>query len=45
VNKLSICTAESAQCDHFGPTKSDDINLMITITNDFYLSVYSKWGL
>lgn len=33
-------TVVSASCDHFG--KSDNINRMITLTNEFYLSISDK---
>ena len=35
-------TLEAASCDYFGPTKSDNISRMITITDEFYLVKWSK---
>ena len=28
-----------------GQTKNDNINRILTITYDFYLEIYSKWGI
>ncbi len=33
-------TVAAASCDHFG--KSDNINRMLTLTNEFYLSISGK---
>ena len=36
-------TVEAAKCDHFGQTKSNNINRLLSIIDDFYLLIYNKW--
>ena len=43
LRKYKHSTVEAALCDHFGPDQSDNIKQMITIADDVYLAIYSKW--
>jgi hypothetical protein len=37
---LKSYRVETALCDHFGPVKNDNINRMLTITNDRVTAIF-----